>query len=470
MKAPLGSPDWALLATYLLGAALGTANSCLMVHDGAVHITAGWLGNPWDLFVSQFPLRAFSMLLSFGPAWWSRWAFDLSAPVYVALAHLLYFTMPLLLWLALRAIEPYRLFSRLYLAVVLALVYFVSEVVVGLAVWMIWMAMVVDPARSTRQVALASVPLGAAMTLSHPALGLIGIVYLIVGGMLNRFRSFPRRALPATAAMSVFLLAAYFVSARLFPATNPTVLVALDANRYDYVNPGWMMITLVRYPMLVALWLLLLAPGMLAARLGWRLSPSMLLVVAILGLWFAAAGTGLLTWVYSRHTAVYVMVLATALALVQPAVWAAEARRPLMLYAAVVAVAFASYNVDLFLFGRFVDRYPGQGVVDVEAPQEPPWPRRTTWSSLTRFFFKWDANADYVSEAVVTNYDWWYRVTLAFYSYFRSDRQRVLFHPLSQREDWLPFECASLARAGTLPHDASDRMFIGFLATHYCSR
>jgi hypothetical protein len=470
LKAPLGSPDWALLATYLFGAALGTWNSCLMVHDGAVHITAGWLGNAWDLFGSQFALRAFSILVSFGPAWWSRWAFELSAPAYVALAHVLYFAAPLLLWLALRAIEPYRLFSRLYLAVVLALIFFVSEVVLGLGVWMIWMAMVVDPARSTRQVALASMPLGLAMAFCHPAMGLMGIVYLLVGGALNRFRSFPHRALPATAAMSVFLLAAYFVGTRLLPSTNPTVLIVFEANRYDYVNPGWMMITLIRYPVLVALWLLLLAPGVLSARLGWRLSPSILLLVAMLGLWFAAAGTGLLTWVYSRHTAVYVMVSATALALVQPAVWAAEARRPLMLYAAVVAVAFASYNVDLFLFGRFVDRYPVQGIVDVEAPQEPAWPRRTMWSSLNRVFFKWGADADYVSEVVVTNYDWWYRVTLAFYSYFRSDRQRVLFHPLSQHNDWLPFECASLDQASALPHDASDRMFIGFLATHYCSR
>ena len=441
-----------------------------MVHDGAVFITAGWLGNGWDLYGSQFTLRAFSILLSFGPAWWSRWAFDLSAPVYAALAHALYFAAPLLPWLALRAIEPYRLFSRLYLAVALTLVYFVAEVVLGLGVWMIWMAMVVDPARSTRQVALASLPLGAAMALSHPVTGLMGVAYLLVSVALNAFRSFPRRALPAAAAMSAFLLAAYFLGSRWFPPTNPTVVIALDANRYDYANPGWMAITLFRYPVLAALWLLLLAPGLLSARLRWRLSPSMLLVVAILGLWFAAAGTGLLTWVYSRHTAAYVMVLATALALVQPAVWATEARRPLMLYAAVAAVAFASYNVDLFLFGRFVDRYPAQGVVDVEAPQESAWPRRTTWSSLNRFFFKWDANTDYVSEVVVTNYDWWYRVTLAFYSYFRSDRQRVLFHPLNQRDDWLPYECASLDRAGALPHDASDRMFISFLATRYCSR
>jgi hypothetical protein len=44
-------------------------------------------------------------------------------------------------------------------------------------------------------------------------------------------------------------------------------------------------------------------------------------------------------------------------------------------------------------------------------------------------------------------YDW-YQVTLAFYSFFRSNRESVLFHPLGRRGDWIPFECAGIAALG----------------------
>jgi hypothetical protein len=49
----------------------------------------------------------------------------------MTVAHALYFAVPLVLWLALRAIERDRLFSRLYLAIVLVLMYFPSELIVG---------------------------------------------------------------------------------------------------------------------------------------------------------------------------------------------------------------------------------------------------------------------------------------------------------------------------------------------------
>jgi hypothetical protein len=52
-----------------------------------------------------------------------------------------------------------------------------------------------------------------------------------------------------------------------------------------------------------------------AARLRWRLSPMALTLIAVFGLWFAAAGTGVLTWLYARHTGSYMLALATALAL-----------------------------------------------------------------------------------------------------------------------------------------------------------
>jgi hypothetical protein len=66
-------------------------------------------------------------------------------------------------------------------------------------------------------------------------------------------------------------------------------------------------------------------------------------------------------------------------------------------------------------------------------------------------------------------YDW-YQVTLAFYSFFRSNRESVLFHPLCRRGDWLPFECAALDRARPRAHDAGDRMFLDFLSDRYCVR
>jgi hypothetical protein len=199
------------------------------------------------------------------------------------------------------------------------------------------------------------------------------------------------------------------------------------------------------------------------------LPPLALLVIAVLGMWLAAAGTGLLTWLYSRHTAAYVLALATALALTKPSLWVAEAHRPLMLYALIAAVAFVSYNADLFLFGRFVDRYPAQGVVDVEGSRTAPWPPQYGGPAGARVYFKWVAGPDYLRDVLVPGYDW-YRVTLAFYSYFRSDRQRVLFHPLSPHSDWIPFECPAVERARALPHDAQDRMFLTFLSEHYCVR
>src|SRR5207253_1300674 len=108
--------DVALFAALVLAAALGTWTNCLLVNDGAVFLSAGWLGNTWDLYFRQDADRAISMFFTYGPAVAARWAFGLSFPTYMALAHILYFAVPLVLWLVLRAIEPQRLFSRLYLA------------------------------------------------------------------------------------------------------------------------------------------------------------------------------------------------------------------------------------------------------------------------------------------------------------------------------------------------------------------
>ena len=179
--------DKALLAAYLLTAVLGTLTNCLLLNDGAVILSSGWLGNSWDLYISQIASCAGSVLTMVGPAWALHAAFDLSPRLFMIVAHVLYFTVPLLLWLALRAVERDRLFSRLYLAVMLVLVYFPTELIFGIGLWLIWLTLINDPARSTRSKALATVLLGVAMAFTHPALALMGFVFVLAGLALQLF-------------------------------------------------------------------------------------------------------------------------------------------------------------------------------------------------------------------------------------------------------------------------------------------
>jgi hypothetical protein len=468
MRLSLERTDWALLSAYLLAAVLGTWTGALLVNDGAIFLAAGWLGDSWNLYFSQDADRVVSMLLTYGPAWVARAAFDLSSSTYIALAHVSYFAVPLGLWLLLRATETQRLFSRLYLAITLPMIYFPTEQIHGIGIWLIWLALVSDPVRPIRQAVTITVPLGIVLGLTHPSIAMMSLLYLAVGIALTAVgRPVPRQSLVAAALMSVLLLVAYVTTSRWLAATNPTVLAALAVNRYDYVDPRWMLATMALFPALATLWLLLLAPGTQSARLRWRIGPAGILIVAVLGVWFAAAGTGLLTWLYARHTAPHVLALALALALVAPSTWLAEARRPLMLYAIVAAVSVASYNVDLFLFGRFVDWHAAPGVVDVDRLKPVPWPARYDGPSAAGIAFKWFSGPDYVRDVVVPVHDW-HRVTLAFYSFFRSDRQSILFHRLGKPGDWLPYHCAALARVK--PRDDRDAAFVAFLSANYCVR
>lgn len=468
MKPPLDRCDAALLAALAWAAVFGTWNQCLLVNDGAVLLSVGWLGDAWDLYFDQIAGRAVSTLLAFGPAWAARWAFGLSSDTYIILAHALYFATPLVLWLVLRTVEPHRIFSRLYLAIVLALIYFPSELIVGIGLWMIWAALVADPGRGPRQVAIVTLVLGLAIAFTHPSTALMSLLYLVVGGALAAFgRPFPRRTLIATAAMAALLFAGYLATKALLPSTNPTITVALAANRYDYIDPRWILATLALFPMLPALWLLLLAPGATAAALRWRLPPRGVLIVAAVGLWFAAAGTGLLVYLFARHSGTHVLVVALALALVAPAAtWLAHARRPLMFFAAMAAVATTSYNIDLLLYGRFVDRYLTPGIVDVDVLRPNPWPMTHVEPFGARIYFKWLAEPDYVRDVVVPDYGR-YRVALAFYGFFRSDRRSIPFHRLPEGE-WIPFECAPVGRALARARDELDRKFLNFLNEHYC--
>ena len=111
---PMARSDKGLLAAFLLAAVLGTWTRSLLLNDGAVMMSVGWLGDAWHLFFDQITGRAVAVLTLFGPAWAARAAFGLDASTYMTMAHVLYFAVPFVMWLALRAIERDRLFSRLY--------------------------------------------------------------------------------------------------------------------------------------------------------------------------------------------------------------------------------------------------------------------------------------------------------------------------------------------------------------------
>jgi hypothetical protein len=461
--------DSVLLAAFAVVAGLGIWTRCLMVNDGAVCLSAAWLGNAWDLCLSQFAGRWVSSFLLFGPAWAARSALGLSSDAYMTVAHALYFAVPLALWLMIRAVEPHAVFSRLYLAVSLAFVYFPTELIVGAGLWMTWAAFVANPARSAGQVAATTLLLGIAIVFTHAAAMLISLLYLLAGSALSIFgRPFPRRTLVATAAMTVLLLLGYLATNVLLPSINPTAARALLANRYDFVDPWWMLATLGQSPMLIAMWLLMIAPGANAARLRWRVSSAAMAVIAAFGVWFAVNGVSQITWVYVRHTGTYALVLALALAIASPLdVWLAAARRALAFFAVIAVAAAASYSVDLVLLERFVDRHLAPGIVDAEALPAAAWPPQRKMLSFRHVFFKWTAGADYVRDVVVADYDW-YLVTLAFQSFFLSQRSAVLFHRVPEG-GWIVFECAAVKRALDHARDELDAKFLRFvLAEGYC--
>jgi hypothetical protein len=271
--------------------------------------------------------------------------------------------------------------------------------------------------------------------------------------------------------MGALLIAAYFVMATLMPPSNPTVAAQHAMAKYDYIDPAWMLATLAYFPMLAALWILLLAPGFESAALRWRLAPIATAVVGVIGMWFAFNGTNSLTWIFARQTAPYVLALALALALASPAsTWLAAARLPLTLFAAIIAVASLSYTIDLALFGRAVDAALAPLSSDAtSAPRfseigpAPPPAERT----LARIYFKWTAAPDYVRDIVLPDYGS-RRVTFAFYTFFRSDRRAVLYRPLGRPGEWIPFECSPADRALKQARDGIDRRFLRFVRERYC--
>jgi hypothetical protein len=461
--------DAALLSAFALTAILGTWTSALLVNDGTFLLSVGWLGDAWDLYFNQLAERSVSTMVTFGPAWLLRWALGLSSGAYMAAAHILYFAALLSLWLAIRLVEPHRIFSRLYLAFALALAYFPTELLVAVGLWMIWAAYIAEPARSRMAVFVATFGFALLLCFSHPITALMSLIYLTVGGALSAVgRPFPRHTLAAAAVMAVLVLAGYLVTTAFLSTSNPTIAAMHATARYDYIDPIWMIGTLAVFPVLAALWFLLVAPGIENAGLRSRLFQPAVVVMTIIGLWFAANGTSLLTSLFARHSAPHVLALALALALAGPALqWLDRARRPLMLYAAIVAIAAVSYNTDLVLFGRFVDRHLAAGLTDVDKlpPAEWPRPRKRAPIDATTVF-KWSAGSDYVRDIVVPDYQR-YILSLAFYSFFRSDRNAILFHNLPA-SFWTPFECPAARRALAGARDDLDRQFLKFLSEKYC--
>lgn len=468
----LDPSDAALLAAFVLIAVLGTLQSCLLVNDGAVYLAAAWLGNAWDLFYSQNTGRLVSTLSQFGPAWLLRPVFGGNADAFIVVAHALYFAVPLALWLIVRAVEPQRTYSRLYLAIVLVLIQFTSEMVQGIGLWLIWLALMADPARSSRAKTVASAVMAAILAFTHPGIALLSLAFGACGGALMLLRRpFPRELTIAALAMGAFLTVVYFATAATWAPTNPTIAAQHTGARFDYIDPLWMFATLGLFPLLAVLWLLMLAPGLESTAARWRLSRTAVLIVGVIGLWFAANGTNILTWIFARQTAPYVLALALALALASPApAWLEAARRPLVVFALVMAVASLSYAVDLALFARAAEaRLAPLEAGDstplrfVEIPRSPSPAVGTT----IRGTFKWAGGEDYVRDVVVPDYGG-QRMTFAFYTFFKSNRRVVLFPALDRPGEWVPFECSPIDRARAAPHDAVDARMLRFIRERYC--
>lgn len=465
-------PDLALLGALLIVTVVGSSQMSLMVIDGAVSITAAWLGNAWALFYDQVTGRAVSTLLAFGPVWaLSGWV-DLPANAFVVVAHLLNFAVPLLFWLVLRAVEPQRIFSRLYLAVSLALVFFISELIAGMGLWMIWLAVLDHPQRSRPAKVIATIVIAPLLVFTHPAMAITCVVFAIGGFALGLLgRPFPRPLAIAALAMGVLVTVGYFATSALWPATNPTLAGQLRGGQYNYVDPLWMLGTFGFFPVLAVFWLLLLAPGLEGTAARWRLSKAALVILAVIGLWFALNGTNILTWIFARSTAPVALALALCLALASPAAtWLQAARRPLLIFAAIMATAAVSYGVDLFLFGRASDArlaplIAADGPAPTIAPMGPLSP--PPLQRPLQVFFKWAAAPDYVRD-IINPYYGSERMTFALYSFFRSNRRAVLFKPLDKKREWVPFMCTATDEALKRPHDAIDIRLLRFIREHYC--
>ena len=101
------------------------------------------------------------------------------------------------------------------------------------------------------------------------------------GGALILLRlPFPRHLAAGALVMGLFLTLAYFALAAIFPPTNPTIAAQHAGAPVRLHRSTWMLATLGFFPVLIALWLLLLAPGLEGTGLRWRLSGRAMLSLA----------------------------------------------------------------------------------------------------------------------------------------------------------------------------------------------
>src|SRR5260370_18106307 len=125
----MAGSDKALLCAFLLAALLGTWTRGLLLNDGGILMSVGWLGDAWHLYFDQITGRAISVLTLFGPAWAARAVLGLGASAYMTVAHILYFAVPLVLWLALRPVQRDRLFSPPSLSIALGTIEFPTTLI-----------------------------------------------------------------------------------------------------------------------------------------------------------------------------------------------------------------------------------------------------------------------------------------------------------------------------------------------------
>src|SRR5260370_34285645 len=100
--------DKALLGAFLLAALLGSWTRGLLLNDGGILMSVGWLGDAWHLYFDQIRGRAISVLMLFGPAWAARSILGLGASACMTGAHILHFAGPLRLSLGTRAARTER--------------------------------------------------------------------------------------------------------------------------------------------------------------------------------------------------------------------------------------------------------------------------------------------------------------------------------------------------------------------------
>ena len=134
--------DLALLVCLLAGVSARTfwTRSSPFERWRRLPTSAGWLDAALHLYLHQIAGRAVAVLVLSQRLRRRAPAFGLDANTYPTVAHALPLTRLLVLWLALRADRTRTGCSRgSHLAMVNVLVHFLSHLIVGIGLWLIWL-------------------------------------------------------------------------------------------------------------------------------------------------------------------------------------------------------------------------------------------------------------------------------------------------------------------------------------------